>query len=607
MFMDKKILLILILFIYQSIFLGQSGKEYVLDDVVVTSSRAPLNLSDLTRSIVIINRSDIKEMPVSSVQDLLQYVNGLDLKQRGVEGVQADISIRGGSFEQTLILIDGIKISDPQTGHHNLNLPFNPDNIERIEVLKGQGSSIYGPNAFSGIVNIITKKPQDNSLSIQLAGGQYGYYQTLLSGSFMIGELGNNLSLSKKKSDGYRYNTNFDAIDFSYSSSFQSELGNANLFIGYNDKEFGANSFYSERFPNQWEHTTTKFVNLSFKTAALNYSLTPKLYWRRNDDEFLLNYENPAFYRNIHQTDIWGVEIQSTINSNFGITSIGGEYKKDDIESTNLGNHQRENYGVFAEHNFKPFSELLVVVSGFAYKYAEIGWKFWPGIDLSYKLTKQLRLFGSVGKAFRTPTYTELYYSDPVTKGNPDLKFEESVNYELGANYTDPFFNFNFSLFRKEGTNIIDWVRQSENEPWMVMNFAEVNTNGFESGMSLKPDRLINWLPINNLGINYTYLNSDKSTGQFQSRYVLDYLKHQLIINLSNPLPFNINQSWYLRYEDRVNLEENFIIDMQLFYEVKMFEIFIKATNLFNKSYKDIGGITLPGRWFIAGVKYTLR
>lgn len=605
--MDKKILLILILFIYQSIVLGQSGKEYVLDDVVVTSSRAPLNLSDLTRSIVIINRSDIKEMPVSSVQDLLQYVSGLDLKQRGVEGVQADISIRGGSFEQTLILIDGIKISDPQTGHHNLNLPFNPDNIERIEVLKGQGSSIYGPNAFSGIVNIITKKPQDNSLSIQLAGGQYGYYQTLLSGSFMIGELGNNLSLSKKKSDGYRYNTNFDAIDFSYSSSFQSELGNANLLIGYNDKEFGANSFYSERFPNQWEHTTTKFANLSFNTASLTYSITPKIYWRRNDDEFLLNYENPSFYRNVHQTDIWGAEIQSTINSNFGITSFGGEYKKDNIESTNLGNHQRENFGLFAEHNFKPFNELLLVVSGFAYKYADIGWKFWPGIDLSYKLTKQLRLFGSIGRAFRIPTYTELYYSDPVTMGNPDLKFEESVNYELGANYSELLYNFNFSVFRKEGTNIIDWVRKSENEPWMVMNFAEVNTTGFESGISLKPDRLIAWLPINNFSINYTYLYSDKSTGQFQSRYVLDYLKHQLIINFSNPLPFNIKQNWFLRYEDRVNLEENFIIDMQLFYEVKMFEIFIKATNLFNKSYIDIGGITLPGRWFIAGVKYTLR
>lgn len=604
--MYKKISLILIIFFYQFIILAQFEKNYLLDEVVVTSSRIPLNISDLSRSVVIFDSSDIKRMPVNSVQDLLQYVGGLDLKQRGVEGVQADVSIRGGTFEQTLVLIDGIKISDPQTGHHNLNLPLNPDNIERIEVLKGQGSSIYGPNAFSGIVNIITKKPQNNSFSMKLSGGQYGYYQASLNSSFMIGGFGNILSLSKKKSDGYRHNTNFNSIDFLYGSSLKSELGTADFFIGYNDKEFGANSFYSERFPNQWEHTTTKFINFSFNTATKTYSITPKVYWRRNDDEFLLNYKNPSFYRNIHQTDILGAEIQSTISSSFGITAVGGEYKKDKIKSTNLGNHQRENYGLFAEHNVKPFSELLIVVNGYAYKYADIGWKFWPGVNLSYKLSKQLRLFGSIGKAFRIPTYTELYYSDPVTRGNPKLKFEESVNYELGVNSSNLLYNFNFSLFRKEGTNIIDWVRQSGNDIWMVMNFAEVNTNGFECDFSLKPNRLIDWLFLNNFGIKYTYLNSDKSTGQFQSRYVLDYLKHQLIINLANPLPFNINQSWYIRYEDRVNLGSNFIVDMQLLHQFKKFEIFTKITNLFNKSYKDISGISLPGRWIIAGIKYTL-
>lgn len=605
--MYKIFLMIILQFIFQFTGFAQIEKEYSLDEVVVTSSRAPLNLSDLTRSVVVIIPSDIKEMPVNSVQDILQYVSGVDLKQRGVEGVQSDISVRGGSFEQTLVLIDGIKISDPQTGHHNLNLPFSVDNIERIEVLKGQGSSIYGPNAFSGIINIITKNIQDNSLSVQLAGGQYGYYQTLLNGSFIIGEFANNLSISKKKSDGYRHNTNFDIIDFLYNSSFKSNLGTAKLLIGFNNKEFGANSFYSERFPNQWEHTTTKFVNLSFNIAAQTYSITPKIYWRRNDDEFLLNYENPSFYKNIHQSNVLGAEIQSSIRTDFGITSFGAEYKKDKIESNNLGNHQRENYGLFVEQNIKPLENFIIVINGFAYNYADIGWKFWPGLDLGYNLSEKIRLFGSIGKAFRTPTYTELYYSDPVTKGNPDLKFEESVNYELGANYRQASFNFNLSLFRKEGTNIIDWIRESDNEQWMVMNFARVNTNGFEAGVSLNPNEIVRWLPIYNLGINYTYLNSDKSTAQFQSRYVLDYLKHQLIINLSNPLPLDIKQSWFLRYEDRVNLEESFIVDSQLLYELKLFEVFIKATNLFNKSYKDIGGIPLPARWIIAGVKYTLR
>jgi len=586
---------------------AQTEPKYQLDDVVVTSSRTPVAFSDLSRSVVIIYPDEIKNAPVNNLQDLLQYVSGIDLKQRGVEGVQADVSIRGGSFEQTLVLIDGIKISDPQTAHHNLNLPFTIDNVERIEILKGQGSSIYGPNAFSGIINIITKKGREKSLSLQLSGGDNGYYQGAVNGSFLLGEMGSNISFSKNKSDGYRHNTNFDIINFSYSSSFNSAIGNANLFAGYNDKKFGANSFYSERFPNQWEHTTTKFVNLSFNAAIKDFLLIPKLYWRRNDDEFLLNYENPSFYRNIHQTNIFGAELQSSLNTNLGVTSFGAEYKKDQIESSNLGNHSRKNFGVFAEHNFSLVDDVTVIAGAFAYNYADIGWKIWPGVDVSYKIIPGLRLIASVGKAFRIPTYTELYYSDPVTKGDANLKYEETINYEIGANLTKDFYNANVSLFRKEGTNIIDWARASDTQPWMVMNIAQVNTNGIELGFALNPAKLIKVVPLYNFTVNYTYLQSDKTTSTLQSRYVLDYLRHQLVVNFSNPLFLNIKQSWFLRYEDRINFEENFIVDSQLLYEINRFEIFVKATNLFNKSYKDIVGLPLPGRWIIAGMKITIK
>jgi len=321
----------------------------------------------------------------------------------------------------------------------------------------------------------------------------------------------------------------------------------------------------------------------------------------------LLDYENPSFYKNNHQTGIYGFEIQSSLTTDFGITSIGGEYKKDLIESSNLGNHQRENYGAFAEQNLKLINDFNFIISAFAYKYAEFGWKLWPGLDMSYKIKSNLRLFGSVGKAFRIPSYTELYYSDPITIGDPNLQYEETVNYEIGANYAEAVYNVNASVFRKEGSNIIDWVRYSSDERWQVMNIAEVNTNGFEVGFSIEPQKIISKIPLYKLGINYTYLQSDKTTAEFQSRYVLDYLKHQLIINLSNPLFFDINQSWFLRYEDRINLGSNFIVDTQLAYKINSFNLFIKATNLFNKPYEDIVGLPLPGRWITAGIKYYLR
>ena len=127
----KQILLagLLSIFLFINNELNAQVIQHQLQDVIVTASRAPISFSDLTRSVIVIDSSDIKETPVNSIQDLLQYTSGVDIKQRGVDGVQADASIRGGTFEETLILIDGVKMSDPQTAHHNLNLPISLDNV----------------------------------------------------------------------------------------------------------------------------------------------------------------------------------------------------------------------------------------------------------------------------------------------------------------------------------------------------------------------------------------------------------------------------------------------------------------------------------------------
>ncbi|MEO8398693.1 MAG: TonB-dependent receptor [Ignavibacteriaceae bacterium] len=581
--------------------------QHQLDDVIVTAGRTPTTFSNLTRSVIVINSDEIKEAPVNSIQDILQYAAGVDVKQRGVEGVQADVSIRGGTFEETLILIDGVKISDPQTAHHNLNLPITLDNVERIEILKGQGSRIYGPNAFSGVVNIITKKKAERSISLEAIGGENSFYDGTMHVSYPAGNLSNHLSFSKKKSDGYRHNTNFDMINFSYGSSLKINRGNINLLLGYNDKKFGADGFYSSSFPNQWEHTKTKLLNLSADLGNETFTISPKFYFRRNDDEFLLNYIVPSFYQNIHQTNVYGFEIQSSIITSLGTTSFGGEYGKDKIESTNLGDHSREKKGFFAEHKFSPLSKLNFIIGAFAYDYSTIGWKFWPGLDASYNIAENVRLFGSVGKAFRIPSYTELYYNDPVTKGNPNLLHEETLNYEIGINFVKKLYSFELSLFRKEGKNIIDWFKQSSDETqWTVSNISKVNTNGFEVGIFTTPQILFNNFPVYKFSVNYIYLDSDRKAFNFISRYALDYLRHQLIITVSNNFFFDIIQSWALRYENRVNFEDYFLVDTKFFREFNHFELFLKATNLFNKSYNDISSAPLPGRWIMGGIKLNI-
>ncbi|OGU35563.1 MAG: hypothetical protein A2068_04555 [Ignavibacteria bacterium GWB2_35_6b] len=602
-----KILLMLFLTLQFSSKIYSQTKEYKTDDVVVTAGRTPISFSNLNRDVTVIYPQEIKNAAVRSVQDLLQYTSGIDLKQRGIDGVQADVAIRGGTFEQTLILIDGIKISDPQTGHHNLNLPVSLDNIERIEILKGQGSRIHGPNAFSGVINIITKKGSETSLSLEAAGGENGYFSNSLNASLPFGFIQNRISLSRQKSDGYRFNTDFDIINFSYGSTISTKAGAVNLFFGYNDKDFGANSFYSLAFPNQGEKTRTKFASVSGEFGNSKFSFSPKFYWRRNDDDFVLRRDNPSFYHNIHKTNIYGGELQTTIQTKFGKTSFGGEYTKDEIESNNLGNRTREKKGIFGEHNYKFDNGINFNAGAFLYSFSNIGWKFWPGFDIGYDLQNNIRIFASYGRAFRIPTFTELYYNDPVTIGNANLKHEETTNYEIGLKFHSNKIQSGISLFRKEGKDIIDWVRITGETKWSVRNIAEVNTNGVEVSLSLQPDDFIQSFPINNFSISYTYLNTDKEVSNLESRYVLDHLQNQIIINISNELPFEIAQSWFFRYEDRINFSDSFITDMQISKEISYFNIFIKATNLFNNYYEDIAGVPLPGRWFIAGIKLTIK
>lgn len=581
-------------------------KEYELNEIIVTASKSPISISDLTRDVIVISKDEIKSLPVNTPQDLLQYIGGVDLRQRGINGVQADVSIRGGNSEETLILIDGIKVNDPQTGHHNLNLPFSLENIQRVEILKGQGSRLFGPNAFSGVINFITKKGNSDFFSVEASGGENNYFAGNISGSYSLGLLNNYISFSKTKTNGYRHNTNFDRLNFSYNSSIKAGTGRVNIFFGFTDNKFGADGFYGVKYPNQWEHTTTKFLNTGAEFGNEVFSISPKIYWRRNDDNYLLDYEKPEIYQNIHQTNVYGAELQSSIKSEIGTTSFGGEFINDEIKSTNLGVHSRDKKGIYAEQKVSLIKNFDIITGAFIYNYSGLGWKFWPGLDLGYSFSESVRIYGSIGKAFRIPTYTELYYSSPISRGYPELKPEETLNYEAGLNFIKDLYAVKVNLFRKEGKNLIDWTRINS-EPWTARNIAKVNTNGIEINFTVNPSLIINNLPIFRISLDYTFLNSDKKTESYESEYLLDFLRNQFILDLENYWWFGIRQSWLFRYEDRVNFEDNFIVDSQISKEIGSLYLFLKVTNLFNKSYQQISGVPLPGRWIITGIKFKLN
>lgn len=576
-------------------------------EMVVTASKIPSTFSDTTRNVIIITREEIAAAPVHCVQDILKYALGVDMKPRGVFGAQSDVSIRGGTFEQTLILIDGVKVSDPQTGHHNMDLPVSLDDIERIEILKGQGSRLYGPNAFGGTINIITRQDRNKYANLRGSGGENKFVDGSLSLSYPYGSSGHNFSFSKKKSDGYRPNTEFDISTISYKSFINVGKQEAGYYFGYVDKEFGANSFYSDLYPNEWEHTETFFLNGSADLNLKEVLVSPKIYWRRHKDDFILERDDPDWYRNRHTTDVYGIEFQSTIRSQFGSTAFGSEFGTEEIESSNLGNHDRNKGGFFVEHRFESRKKITLVAGVFAYHYSKWGWTVWPGIDIGIPLSDRVKLFGSLGRSFRVPTYTELYYDTPANKGDPDLKPEEAWSFEAGMRWSGKGISGSTSFFRREGRNLIDWLRESSSDPWQVRNISRLDTTGFEISAGFQPSEFIPDFPFSpRIGLSYAYLDSSRETGDLESKYVLDQLKHQFLADIYHNLFFGLKFNWKLRYKDRLEYDTSFIVDTRISWNHKNVTLFMDVTNLFNTFYTGVGTIPMPDRWILAGLNINL-
>lgn len=593
-----------ILFAFSSWAYGQ--QESIHEEVVVTARKLPALLSEITRSVTVIDRSEIESIPVHSVQDLLEYALGVDLRQRGPLGVQADASIRGGTFEQALILIDGIKVSDPQTGHHNLNLPLTPEDVERVEVLKGSGSRLYGPNAFTGIINIITRKERHKYVSLGAIAGDHEFAEGHTSLSFPVAASSHRISLGKKKSEGYRPNTDFDTFTISWSSALQVASGEINFFAGHVDKEFGANSFYSDRFPNQWEHTKTTFLHAGAHLKKNGVTFSPRAYWRINKDDFVLDRERPEWYRNFHTTNTTGLEFQLSFTSKFGRTAFGGEVGKEWIESTGLGSHSRTKGGIFFEHQVAPVRHFVVIAGAFAYRYSDWGWRIWPGLEFGLRLSEETRLYASLSRSFRVPTYTELYYSDPANKGNPGLKPEEAMEYEIGTHTRRETIEWNISLFRRKGKNLIDWVRPEKAYPWEAHNITRLNTNGVEMKVRIWPEKLWDHSPVSRIQASYAFLDSKRKVTDLDSKYVLDYLKNQFLLDVEHNLLLSLKQDWRIRYEKRQGYREHILVDTRIFWRSRALEFFLEVTNLFDVQYTEIGIIPMPGRWVMGGIKIHL-
>jgi len=603
----KKIFIIVAFIFFNLLSLkAQEEKVYNSPEIVVTASKTNTPLIKLSRSVEVFTAEKIKQLSVTSLPELLSLSLGVDVKQRGVSDIQSDISIRGGSFEQTLILINGIKISDPQTGHHNMNIPVNLTDIERIEVLKGPGSSIHGPNALSGVINIITKNNSSNSLSALLSYGSFGTYNLNANTSLNFDILQNNFSISKSHSNGYIHNTNYDNININYSPQLVFKNSVINIFAGYQDKKFGANGFYSDKYPNQYEETKTTLLTVNSDYYINNFTFSPKLSFRNHKDMYLLDYLRPEFYKNNHETDSYNLQFESTYKSFLGYFGVGAEYGIDKINSTNLGNHDRKKYGISFEQKSELFNIVNLSLGGYLYKYDTYGWKFVPAFDLGIKLSDNLRFIANYGKSFRLPTFTELYYSSPAQKGNPFLQPEEAWSIETGLKQSGRFISSNISVYFRKGTNLIDWSKKEATDKWTANNIAKLKTTGVELNLNLETNKIFPNIFIKSVFFGYSFIETDAGQIDYISRYVLDHLKNQFLLNITNSLPFDINNTISMRYEQRINSAGYFICDTKFSKKLGYFDLGISVNNIFDKYYTDFINIPLPGINVLSEIRFTL-
>ncbi len=614
--------------------------EQDLEELVVTASKAELPLSQASKIVTLITRTEIERSPAQSVQDLLQNVAGIDVMQRGPHGVQSDISMRGGSFDQVAILLNGINLTNPQTGHYSFDIPINLSDIERIEIVQGPASLVYGASAFAGGINIITRKDKESNTYINLQGGMHNLMSAEARGAYKAPSSLHQLSAGYSSSDGYMDNSDYKMLNLLWQSRFKKDRNTVDLQVGFNSKEYGANTFYSPSYPNQFDDTESMFVSIKGETNG-KLKFIPQLYWNRHYDTFQLIREGtlnvPSWYtnHNYHRTDVFGTNLTFQYASKLGITSFGGEFRNEGIVSNVLGkpldepfdeytmSDNRTAINYFAEQNFLFDKVTLSVGVLLNHNTANTNqFDLYPAINTSFRVHDNVSLYASWNKATRMPTFTDLYYTTATHIGNSNLKSEQSEALETGLKLSSRTITGNITVFSMKGRNLIDWVKPSEEALWESRNHSKIDKWGVETNLQFNLKELLgNHLPLHSLSVGYLYLDQNLVEDDLISNYTLNHLRHKLTASLQHDIMRNLSMSWNFRWQERtgsylkyVDLKPGEItdykpfslLDIKLNYQLNNINLYANINNVFNTEYLDLGNLPQPGIWMMVGVNYTI-
>ena len=612
-----------------------TAREMMLDEVSVTGSRAPLTKSQAARMVTVLDRQQIAQAPVQSVNDLLKYAVGVDVRQRGPIGAQTDIGIRGGTQDQIILLLNGINICDPQTGHNAMDLPVDLSEIIRIEVIEGPAGRIYGSSSLVGAINIVTKPTLPSVVHAE--GGSYGYAQVGGRVAF-DGKTSHSVSANYSRSDGWSraksgtLNTDYSGTKAFYQGQYDDDDVRLNWHVGLADKGWGSGTFYATpkwQADNQYEHTTKLYTAIQGETKRGRLHFAPSIYWNQNRDRYEGYRNQPEKMKyNYNRTDVYGVNLNAYFDWAAGRTAFGGELRNEDLVSGNLGeplnqtHHiagtdrdytlglNRTNISGYLEHNVL-LNQLTISAGLVAVKntWSNMNMTVYPGIDLSYRPTPAVTLHAACNTSLRMPSFTEMYYKLQGYKADPHLKPEEMTAVEGGVSWNQNWLMLSANLWYHHGRNMIDWImdtRQGDEAVWQSVNHTKVNSIGAEFSATARWQQTL-------LKLSYSYINQEKEQeAHIVSQYALEYLRHKLIANALIPLADKLQLSLNYRWQDRVGQYTDFdghvqdykpfgLLDARLSWSPQPWKLYVEANNVLDKRYADFGHVEQPGRWVIAG------
>jgi iron complex outermembrane receptor protein len=587
--------IIIILLGHFNFIFAEQNSSLALEPIVITKSKTHLLK---TYSLATEN---FPNLPITSpIEALAQFP--LDLQSRLLKaGIQTDFSLRGSNFQGVLLLINGQRINDPQTGHHNSDIPLTLEDIKSIEVIPGVSSSLFGPDAIGGAVNFILKKPKEKKRVFATSFGQHRMSSELFSITEKINDLGIRFSQEYQESDGFGYDTDFKKFNTAFASTLDIPDGEFDLNFGYQEKEFGAYDFYTPGlgYPSK-EWTKTYLLNASLILDKAGFVIKPNFLWRRHFDKFMLDKtQNRSRYLNHHRTDIYTSQIYLQKETDIlGRVGLGLEFGEERINSTNLSKHNRHHKSIFMDVSEDLNAKVSLGDSLRIDDFDGFGYVYTGSASLRYKLASEHCLHFGISRSMRVPSFTELYYNDPTTVGDPGLSAEKAWNYQAGYDYQKEGLSLGTVFFLREENDFIDWVKSSAGQAkWEAKNLTESKIFGIENYLRLSINQNLA------LDSNYTYIDKRSRAKDYLFKYGPNYVRHLINNSLNFNLPFGI-QTLKFTYKKKPLRDGWFLLDAHLSYNLnKNSQIFLHITNLLNVEYQEIEGIPQPGRWIEAGIR----